>query len=168
MADFASGKIGVLVSTTVVEVGVNIPNASLMIVENAERFGLSQLHQLRGRVGRGKRKSYCVLMAGEGAGEKALERLHVLATTYDGYAIAEADLKERGPGDFLALNETGSVRQSGGLSFRLADAGADLSTLVTATEDAKDLLATDPSLASHPLLKSAVEEAFTLQTGYLN
>ena len=168
MRAFAANETQILVSTTVVEVGVNIPNACLMIIENAERFGLSQLHQLRGRVGRGNRKSYCILVAGEGAGEKALERLHVLAANYDGYAIAEADLKERGPGDFLALNETGSVRQSGGLSFRLADAGADLSTLVTATEDAKALLHADPALASHPLLKGAVEEAFTLQTGYLN
>ena len=168
MGSFASGETKILVSTTVVEVGVNIPNACLMIVENAERFGLSQLHQLRGRVGRGNRKSYCILVAGEGAGEKALERLHVLASNFDGYAIAEADLKERGPGDFLALSESGSVRQSGGLSFRLADAGADLSTLVTATEDAKALLVADPALASHPLLKGAVEEAFTLQTGYLN
>ena len=125
MTAFAAGEIQVLVSTTVIEVGVNVPNACLMLVENAERFGLSQLHQLRGRVGRGTKKSYCVLIR-NGGGETAKARLEVMRTTYDGYAIAEQDLIQRGPGDFLASASDGSVRQSGGLTFRLADAGEDV------------------------------------------
>ncbi|MBQ7172659.1 MAG: ATP-dependent DNA helicase RecG [Clostridia bacterium] len=168
MAAFVSGETKILVSTTVVEVGVNIPNASLMLIENAERFGLSQLHQLRGRVGRGNRKSYCILAAGQGSSEKALGRLRVLATTYDGYAIAEADLRERGPGDFLAVSEDGGVRQSGGLSFRLADAGSDLSTLLDATADAKELLQQDAALSGYPALKEELQKAFTIKTGYIS
>jgi len=99
MMEFANGSINVLVSTTVIEVGVNVPNATLMIVENAERFGLSQLHQLRGRVGRGNAQSYCVLVS-DSKGEKSKERLNIMRTIYDGYTIAERDLQMRGPGDF--------------------------------------------------------------------
>ena len=102
MQSFAAGEIQVLVSTTVIEVGVNVPNACLMIVENAERFGLSQLHQLRGRVGRGRRKSYCILIS-DATGEAARARLETIRTTYDGYLIAEADLRLRGPGDFSGV-----------------------------------------------------------------
>ena len=107
MNRFAAGEIDVLVSTTVIEVGVNVPRATLMVVENAERFGLSQLHQLRGRVGRGVRKSHCVLvMGGDGAVSRtSRDRLEVMRTTYDGYRIAEQDLAQRGPGDFLATAE---------------------------------------------------------------
>ena len=119
MLRFSAGEIDVLVSTTVIEVGVNVPNATLMIVENAERFGLAQLHQLRGRVGRGKYKSWCILVSDE-PGEEAKERLETLCKTNDGFAIAETDLKMRGPGDFIPA-ELGGRRQSGQLRFRLAN-----------------------------------------------
>ncbi len=171
MKEFADGRIHILVSTTVIEVGVNVPNATLMIVENAERFGLSQLHQLRGRVGRGKRKSYCVLVSGGEAGrlsETSRARLEVMRTTYDGYRIAEQDLARRGPGDFLAASEDTTVRQSGGLAFRLADAGEDVSLLTDATADARALLESDPTLEGAPLLRERVREMFTLEEGLIS
>ena len=115
MNEFAAGDIDVLVSTTVIEVGVNVPNATLMIVENAERFGLSQLHQLRGRVGRGKRKSYCVLVSDAEGESAAVSRLRVMRTTWDGFEIAERDLALRGPGDFLSGVGEEGIRQSGGV-----------------------------------------------------
>ena len=155
MNSFVGGDIGILVSTTVIEVGVNVPNASLMIVENAERFGLSQLHQLRGRVGRGLRKSYCVLVTGGNSdrlGERSKERLNVMRTTYDGFAIAEEDLKQRGPGDFLASSSAETVRQSGELSLRLGNLAQDALLLSEASQDAANLLAIDPALNNHPLL----------------
>ena len=171
MRAFAAGEVNILVSTTVIEVGVNVPNASLMIVENAERFGLSQLHQLRGRVGRGKRKSYCVLVAGSGGtnvSEVSRARLDVMHTTYDGYRIAEQDLAQRGPGDFLATSADDAVRQSGGLSFRLADAGEDVGLLTDAATDARELLAADPTLASYPLLAARIRDLFSLETGLIS
>ena len=119
MAGFSSGETKVLVSTTVIEVGVNVPNASLMIVENAERFGLSQLHQLRGRVGRGTRKSFCVLVS-DMKSEKSRDRLETMKTTYDGFEIAEKDLLMRGPGDFFSQNNSNILRQSGGFEFKFA------------------------------------------------
>lgn len=109
MTRFAAGEIHILVSTTVIEVGVDVPNAALMIIENAERFGLSQIHQLRGRVGRGKRKSYCILVS-DSKSERARERLRFLCSSTDGFAIAEQDLKMRGPGDLLCASD---ARQSG-------------------------------------------------------
>ena len=170
MRRFADGEIHILVSTTVIEVGVNVPNACLMIVENAERFGLSQLHQLRGRVGRGTRKSYCILVAG-GDGPlsgTAKERLDVMRTTYDGYRIAEQDLAQRGPGDFLATGADDAVRQSGGLSFRLANAGEDVSLLTDAATDARELLESDPTLSSAPLLLERIRTMFTQETGLIS
>lgn len=170
MSRFVNGEIQILVSTTVIEVGVNVPNACLMIVENAERFGLSQLHQLRGRVGRGTRKSYCILVGGaplEQLGERSRQRLQTMRTTYDGYQIAEQDLAQRGPGDFLGCGE-GNVRQSGGLSFRLADAGADVALLTEATEDAKALLAADGTLAGVPLLAEKVQAMFAVDEGLIS
>ena len=157
MNAFVAGEIGILVSTTVIEVGVNVPNASLMIVENAERFGLSQLHQLRGRVGRGARKSYCVLVMGDTAdriGERSKERLDVMRSTYDGFAIAEQDLKQRGPGDFLASSAADSVRQSGSLALRLGNLAEDADLLALAAADASDLISIDPSLQKYPSLQS--------------
>ena len=157
MNAFVAGEIGILVSTTVIEVGVNVPNASLMIVENAERFGLSQLHQLRGRVGRGSRKSYCVLVMGDTAdriGDRSKDRLNVMHTTYNGFAIAEEDLKQRGPGDFLASSSADSVRQSGSLALRLGNLAEDAAWLAAATHDATELLNTDPDLQRYPLLQS--------------
>jgi len=107
MAAFASGEIGVLCATTVIEVGVDVPNASVMVIENAERFGLAQLHQLRGRVGRGRRRSFCVLLAGPGCSAEARERLDLLASTSDGFRIAEEDFRLRGPGEFTGLRQWG-------------------------------------------------------------
>jgi ATP-dependent DNA helicase RecG len=107
MQDFSAGKIDVLVATTVIEVGVNVPNASLMIVENAERLGLAQLHQLRGRVGRGNEKSVCVLMYQSPLSESAKQRLDILRQTCDGFIIAEKDLELRGPGEILGTQQTG-------------------------------------------------------------
>lgn len=154
MNSFECGDIDVLVSTTVIEVGVNVPNASLMIVENAERFGLSQLHQLRGRVGRGSRKSYCILVSDDKS-DTARTRLRVMKDNHDGFAIAEADLKARGPGDFLSSNP-GGIRQSGGLRFRFADLCGDASTLTNATEDAHSLLSISPELNEYPALKEQI------------
>lgn len=171
MRRFADGNIQILVSTTVIEVGVNVPNACLMIVENAERFGLSQLHQLRGRVGRGSRKSYCILVAGgDGTtlGKTSRARLDVMRTTYDGYRIAEEDLAQRGPGDFLATASDQSVRQSGGLSFRLADAGEDISILTEASADAREIAEHDATLSAHPALAERVRTAFTLEPGLIS
>ena len=146
MNRFSNGEIDVLVSTTVIEVGINVPNASLMIIENAERFGLSQLHQLRGRVGRGSRKSYCVLVEGSRS-DKSRDRLEVMRTTYDGFEIAEKDLIERGPGDFFAtLSNTNSLRQSGGFEFKMASLTTDTQIVNDAFSAAKDLIADDPHL----------------------
>ena len=169
MHRFSTGEVHILVSTTVIEVGVNVPNACLMIVENAERFGLSQLHQLRGRVGRGTRKSYCILVSGEcGVGARSRARLETMHTTYDGYAIAEQDLIQRGPGDFLASAADGSVRQSGGLTFRMADAGNDLPILTDATADAKALLEQDTALREHPALRARVDAMFAIESGLIS
>jgi len=164
MQAFAAGEVQVLVSTTVIEVGVNVPNATLMIVENAERFGLSQLHQLRGRVGRGARKSYCILMSAASlAGEStAARRLSTMKTTYDGFEIAEKDLALRGPGDFLSGATDSAIRQSGGVKFRLAALCDDTGLLTAAFTDAKALIAADPALTAHPALRAAVDAAFTL------
>ncbi len=167
MSRFANGEIKILVSTTVIEVGVNVPNACLMIVENAERFGLSQLHQLRGRVGRGSRKSYCVLVSST-EGETAKERLSVMKSCYDGYAIAERDLALRGPGDFLRSNKDASLRQSGDVQFRLADMCDDLDLMQKAFADARALVEQDPRLESTPTLMDRVRNMFTLIGGTIN
>ena len=170
MGDFAAGQVQVLVSTTVIEVGVNVPNACLMLVENAEQFGLSQLHQLRGRVGRGTRKSYCILIRGDGrGGETAKARLEVMRTTYDGYEIAEKDLTQRGPGDFLATTGNGSaggIRQSGG--FRLADTWSDAELMNHAFAYAREILEEDPHLQNHPRLKETVDKMYVSAGNILN
>jgi len=158
MSRFSSGEIKVLVSTTVIEVGVNVPNASLMVIENAERFGLSQLHQLRGRVGRGTRKSYCVLVSGN-KGEKSDARLNVMKTTYDGFEIAEKDLMLRGPGDFFASQNGENLRQSGGFEFKVASLCDDTELFEAAFRTAKEIIEGDPELTSpeHKELKKEVE-----------
>jgi len=140
MRAFADGEISILVSTTVIEVGVDVPNATVMVVEHAERFGLAQLHQLRGRVGRGRHQSYCILMAGPAATDDARERLKVLAETNDGFVIAERDLQFRGPGEFMG------VRQHGLPRFSVADLLTDTRLLVQAREDAFELIERDPGL----------------------
>ncbi len=141
MRAFQAGDIRILVSTTVVEVGVDVPEATVMMIEHAERFGLSQLHQLRGRVGRGSRPSVCFLLAGGAQGEEALARLSVMESTTDGFRIAEEDLKIRGPGDFAG------VRQSGIPDLVFSDIVRDARMLTRAREIAGRLLDTDPELA---------------------
>ena len=138
MASFVRGETKILVSTTVIEVGVNVPSATLMIVENAERFGLSQLHQLRGRVGRGSKKSWCILVS-DSKGESAKERLSIMKSTYDGFAIAERDLKMRGPGDFFAMSagDGARIRQSGESTFKMAGMCSDEGLMAAAFADAK-------------------------------
>ena len=156
MRRFASGEVSILVSTTVIEVGVNVPNASLMVIENAERFGLSQLHQLRGRVGRGTRKSYCVLVAGTRS-EKSDARLDVMKTTYDGFEIAEKDLLLRGPGDFFSSADGESLRQSGGFEFKLATMCDDTDLFTAAFSAAKALVSDDPELEKEENQRLRVE-----------
>ena len=140
MNDFAAGAIDILVSTTVVEVGVNVPNATVMLIENADRFGLAALHQLRGRVGRGSSQSYCIFMSGNTESD-TIKRLEILGKTNDGFKIAEEDLKMRGPGELFGL------AQSGDLRFRLADIYTDAGLLKEANEEAARILADDPALA---------------------
>ena len=155
MTAFAAGELDVLVSTTVIEVGVDVPNAALMVVENADRFGLSQLHQLRGRVGRGKHQSYCVLMTSTHSAESR-ERLRVLAKTADGFRIAEEDLKLRGPGDFFGQ------RQHGLPQLGIADLAADMRVLKEAQQAAQALLEADPGLSrrEHAPLLGRVRRLF--------
>ncbi|MBQ8372002.1 MAG: ATP-dependent DNA helicase RecG [Clostridia bacterium] len=162
MTSFATGETDVLVSTTVIEVGVNVPNASLMIVENSERFGLSQLHQLRGRVGRGSRKSYCVLVS-DSRTEKARARLDVMRTTHDGYEIAEKDLVQRGPGDFFSSISGDNIRQSGGFDFSFAKDCEDTSLLDLAFCVAREITASDPELShdEHKALRSIIGKKVT-------
>lgn len=145
MRSFENGEISILVSTTVIEVGVNVPNACLMVIENAERFGLAQLHQLRGRVGRGKRKSWCILISDSHSGQ-ADARLRVLTETNDGYEIAERDLTIRGPGDFFRSMGAGDIRQSGGIRFRLAASCDDPQLPASAFRAASRITDDDPDL----------------------
>lgn len=149
MRGFSSGEIDILVATTVIEVGVDVPNAALMVVENAERFGLSQLHQLRGRVGRGGTESHCVLFM---QSESAKERLSVMRREHDGFAVAEADLRLRGPGDFFGS------RQHGLPEFRIADLSNDMDILQACREGAETLQRDDPDLSKpeHAALRDAV------------
>ena len=142
MAEFAEGRLKVLVATTVVEVGVNVPNASIMVIEQAERFGLAQLHQLRGRVGRGARESACVLLYDPPLSQAAQRRLDILRRTDDGFLIAERDLELRGGGDPLGL------KQSGFPAYRLADPIVHRDLILTAADDARLLLQLDPELTS--------------------
>ena len=144
MKDFCEGRLDVLVATTVIEVGVNVPEATLMIVENAERFGLSQLHQLRGRVGRSDRKSFCILVS-DSKSDKAIERLNVMKTTYDGFEIAEYDLKMRGAGDFFSPD--GVIRQHGDASSMITGSDADRAITEQAVAAAHETVERDPDLS---------------------
>ena len=156
MKDFINNEIQILVSTTVIEVGVDVPNASIMIIEHAERFGLSQLHQLRGRIGRGDRQSYCILMPDVKVSKAGAFRLKTMEETTDGFKIAEADLKLRGPGDFLG------TKQSGLPDFKVADIVEDQFILALAKEKAKELIDNDAELnqTSHLTLKKVFEPYF--------
>lgn len=168
MASFAAGELQVLVSTTVIEVGVNVPNATLMIVENAERFGLSQLHQLRGRVGRGGAQSYCVLVSDTPEGSVASERLKTICQTEKGLEIASKDLELRGPGDFFPSSSGASTRQSGEFSFKLASLCTDASMPADAAADAKALLMGDPDLSRRPRTAERMYKLFSLASNSMN
>ena len=163
MAEFAKGNADVLVATTVIEVGVDVPNATLMIVEDADRFGLSQLHQLRGRVGRGQDKSYCILTS-QNRSTETLQRLKAFCKTTDGFKIAQEDLKMRGPGDFFGS------RQSGLPTFRVASLGSDMETLTVAQQASKDWIeghgAEDTPEAK--ALRSRIQTLFERSEGTMN
>lgn len=154
MQRFVSGDTQIMVSTTVIEVGVNVPNASVMAIESAEKFGLSQLHQLRGRVGRGAEKSYCILLTGNKLSRDARERLKIMEQTNDGFKVAEKDLEIRGPG------EIEGTRQSGALNFKLVNIVADKAILETARNEVEKLLENDPdlSMAENLLVKSYLQQ----------
>jgi ATP-dependent DNA helicase RecG len=152
MRAFAAGEVDVLVSTTVIEVGIDVPNATVMVVEHAERFGLSQLHQLRGRVGRGGEESYCILLAGGG---EARERLKLFASTEDGFKIAEFDMQQRGYGDLFGARQTGIPDL-----FRFADLAKDFQLLGRARTEARQIVDADPELARHPRLLEALENRY--------
>jgi len=153
MQSFAKGETQILVSTTVVEVGVDVPNATIMLIENAERFGLSQLHQLRGRVGRGSEQSYCILVS-DSKGEASKDRLELMKQTNDGFKIADYDLKTRGPGDFFGK------RQHGLPNLVIADMLEDMETLMQCQECAKEMLTADPELDNYPLLCNRISDMF--------
>jgi ATP-dependent DNA helicase RecG len=151
MQRFVKGETQIMVATTVIEVGVDVPNASVMVIESAERFGLSQLHQLRGRVGRGAEQSYCILMTGHKLSNDSKIRLETMTKTNDGFEIAEVDLRLRGPGDIMG------TQQSGVLNLKIADVVKDKDILQTARYYAKKILNADPSL-------SALENKMILNT----
>ena len=151
---FADGKADILVATSVIEVGVDVPNASVMVIESAERFGLSQLHQLRGRVGRGAEKSYCILMTGYKLSEDSRKRIELMCSTNDGFQLAEADLRMRGPGDMEGTRQSGLA-----FDLKIADLGKDSPILAQARAAASDVLAADPLLESpsSALLRSGLD-----------
>jgi ATP-dependent DNA helicase RecG len=157
MRDFAEGNYHLLVSTTVIEVGVDVPNAVVMVIENAERFGLSQLHQLRGRVGRGSEQSYCIFIS-DAQNKETLERLRIMCETNDGFKIAEKDLELRGPGDFFGH------KQHGLPELKIADIFTDISVLQQTQQAAKDLIAQDPTLSNpeNAGLKKLVSHLFQM------
>lgn len=163
MEQFAKNEIQILVSTTVVEVGVNVPNATVMLIENADRFGLAQLHQLRGRVGRGDAQSYCI-MVNASSSKNAKRRLEILNKSNDGFFIASEDLKLRGPGDFFG------IRQSGDFAFELADIYQDASELKQASEAVAEILNKDPNLEleEHKLLRLRMKRFMEEQIGKMN
>ena len=163
MEAFAANKIQILISTTVVEVGVNVPNATVMMIENADRFGLAQLHQLRGRVGRGDAQSYCI-MINTSHSKTAQKRLDILNKSNDGFFIASEDLKLRGPGDFFG------IRQSGDLAFQLGDIYQDASILQKAADSVKEILSEDPDLESeqHKILKHHMDRFMENQLKKMN
>jgi ATP-dependent DNA helicase RecG len=163
MAAFKAGEVRVLVSTTVIEVGVDVPNATVMLIEHAERFGLTQLHQLRGRVGRGGIQSTCVLLAQSGFGDDALKRLKTMESTNDGFKIAEADLEIRGPGELFG------TRQSGIPALKIADLLTDGKLLASARQEAQALVKSDPGLADpgHAPIRQMIMKAYGRNLGLI-
>ncbi len=162
MKSFKDGKIDILASTTVIEVGVDIPNATIMVIENAERFGLAQLHQLRGRVGRGNYQSYCILISSNKLSDIAKKRLKVMCNTTDGFKIAEEDLKIRGPGEFLG------TKQSGLPEFKFGDIVRDYKILIKAKKYAFEIIDFDFSLEKFPALKKMFDELFLQKLPFIN
>jgi ATP-dependent DNA helicase RecG len=162
MASFKSGGTHVLVSTTVIEVGVDVPNATVMIIEHPERFGLAQLHQLRGRVGRGGHQSYCILMGPRMFAEEARERLNAFSRTNDGFKIAEEDLRLRGPGEFFG------TRQSGLPDLRAANIIRDADLLEKARGEAFELINQEPTLACHPRLRELLKRKWEGRIGLIS
>ena len=154
MQRFIKGETQIMVATTVIEVGVNVPNASVMIIESAERFGLSQLHQLRGRVGRGAEQSFCILMTGLKLSKESIRRMETMVSTNDGFEIAEVDLQLRGPGDLMG------TQQSGALDLRIADLSRDAQLVILARDEARSLLELDPGLdrPQHLTLKEILRD----------
>jgi ATP-dependent DNA helicase RecG len=140
MQRFIKGETQIMVATTVIEVGVNVPNASVMIIESSERFGLSQLHQLRGRVGRGAEQSFCILMTGDKLSKDTLKRIETMVRSSDGFEIAEVDLQLRGPGDLMG------TQQSGLLNLKIADLAKDSQLVILARDAARAILEKDPNL----------------------
>ena len=155
MRSFKTGEMDILVSTTVIEVGVNVPNANIMLILNAERFGLAQLHQLRGRIGRGKYKSYCILI-NDSSNSTARERMRMLQSTSDGFKISEKDLELRGPGEFFG------TKQHGLPQLKAANLLKDMDVLKTAQEDAIQIISQDPELLSeeNALIKAYIQDIF--------
>ena len=155
MQKFASGEAQIMVATTVIEVGVNVPNATVMIIESAERFGLSQLHQLRGRVGRGAELSYCVLIAGEKLSSDGRSRLEAMTQTNDGFQLAEMDMKLRGPGDIEGTQQSGIP-----ITFKLANLAKDGQILNTARNTAFNIIEKDPtlSLSQNTILNTGIRK----------
>ena len=153
MDRFKRGLTHIMVATTVIEVGVDVPNATVMVIENAEHFGLSQLHQLRGRVGRGAEQSYCILMTKDQLGYSSQERIRTMCSTTDGFQIAEADLRLRGPGDMQGL------QQSGMLDLKIASIVDDEPLVAAARNEVRDILATDPTLAAHPMMLNYIRHS---------
>ena len=155
---FVKGKANILVATSVIEVGVDVPNASVMVIESAERFGLSQLHQLRGRVGRGSAESYCILMTGYKLSKEARQRIDIMCSTTDGFALAEQDLRMRGPGDFEGTKQSGLA-----IDLHIADLSKDNPLLLMARETAEKILENDPLLSTpdNQILQDGLQEMKT-------
>ena len=153
MQRFKEGKTHIMVATTVIEVGVDVPNATVMVIENAEHFGLSQLHQLRGRVGRGAEQSYCILMTKDSLSYSSQERIRTMCSTTDGFQIAEADLRLRGPGDMQGL------QQSGVLDLKIASIVDDEPLVAAARNEVRDILSADPTLAAYPMLQDYIRHS---------
>ncbi|NQS90516.1 DNA helicase RecG, partial [Patescibacteria group bacterium] len=157
MRRFYQGRINIMVCTTVIEVGIDVPNATVMVIENAERFGIAQLHQLRGRVGRAGLQSYCFLLTGKRISEEAVKRMKVMCRTNDGFQIAEEDLKLRGPGEFFG------TRQWGMLDLKIANLLRDQKILNLARREAFNLVRESPLLNNYPLLIKAIKRRFPYQ-----
>ena len=158
MQKFISGEAHILLATTVIEVGVNVPNATVMVIESAERFGLSQLHQLRGRVGRGGEQSYCILVSSYKLSNETRRRLEIMVQTTNGFEIAEADLRLRGHGDL-----EGTLQSGTGVDLKIANLGSDGQILQYARAIAAEILATDPDLSSpeHQVLRDRLKSLFS-------